>query len=305
MLFFFQFFLLQQDFRKQGEELRRMHEELSAHRKTIAEKDSIIAERDTTISQLRDANEKLRQQLIHASQPSTPKRKVTLQGSARALIYEKVGKGKGYNFSEPFTSPSNSKVTEQVQDELVKLNDGVQLYSPGDVQGVCKAYYTNKKDNERRKANGSYDKLIERNRIKNRKRRKWEERKEVLKNRKADLNSDQWEKAEFMVKTIGLDAMSSEEDPCCSSDEEKDRRKLNSRTLNGKRRYVKHRPWISQEAQSYMHALDEGYLQNYASERQKKMRWTLIRDASCPISDTPVPDKVLQNEAAKWMLNSM
>ncbi len=98
--------------------------------------------------------------------------------------------------------------------------------------------------------------------------------------------------------------MSSEEDPSCSSDEETDRRKLHSRTSDGKRRYVKHRPWISQEAQSYMQALDEGYLKHRASERQKTMKWTLIRDASCPISDAPVPDKILSNSAASWMLNT-
>ncbi len=239
-----------------------------------------------------------------ASNPSTPRRNVTLQGNARALITEKHASGKGYNYSEPFSSPSNSKVTDEIDEEMVKLNEGKRIYSTDDVQSVCKSYYTNRKDNERRKLTDAYDKLIDRNRIKNRKRRKWETRKLIVKNRQADLNPDQWKKAEFMVNDVGMDAMSSEEDPICSSDEEGDMRKLNSRTADGKVRYVKHRPWISQEAQSYMQALDEGFLKHRASKRQKTMKWTLIRDASCPISDTPVPEKVLGSEAASWMLNT-
>ncbi len=195
-------------------------------------------------------------------------------------------------------------MTSKVQEDKVCANDGVERFPGGDVQDACKNYFNNKKRDEKRKSNGTFEKHRALNRSTNRKRRKLKVRRQVLATKQANLNpAEQWEKAAFALVTVGLDAMSSEEDPNCSSDEEVDMRKLQSRTSNGKHRRVKHRPWINPEVSEIMQALDDGYTKHIATGRQKTLKWKLIRDASCSISDAPVPDKILHNDSAKWMLN--
>ncbi len=127
---------------------------------------------------------------------------------------------------------------------------------------------------------------------------KWQQRKKVVIARQADLTESQWEKAEFMINTIGLPAISSEEDPSCSSDEECDRRRLGSRLPTRRIRKVKEHLWRSQEAKDIMLALDDGHDNSCTNVRSKKMKWTLIRDETCSVSTRRKPDNI-----PEWMEN--
>ena len=110
-----------------------------------------------------------------------------------------------------------------------------------------------------------------------------------MERRQADLSEDQWIKAETIVN-LGLDAVSSEEDPSCSSEEEEDRRRLSSRILERRQRKVRLRPFVSQETLDITAELDNAFIAHIATERQKKMKWTLVRDNTCPISVKDKPN---------------
>ena len=111
------------------------------------------------------------------------------------------------------------------------------------------------------------------------------------------MSEEDRQMAHDMLYNIGMAAISSEEDPSSDEDMNPDRRRIKHFPDKKVRKTIQ-LPWESLRTSGMKHYLDEFQEESLASEKSKNLKWKVIKDSSCPISDRPCP-----KNAPKWMIN--
>ncbi len=289
-----------QESRMKTESLEKCRNEILQKDATIAEqaqaisqKDSTIAEQAQTISSLKDHIANLEARLAASSTPTSSRKKkcaprnLQLRSDCRTLIAKQASEGNYYDYSVSFNSPVNSEITRKVCKAYKDLNNLDESTLPrAEIEQSCQTYFRNAKQDNSRKARGVFDDHRKHVRDKRRKDTKLEERRTALKSVEnfSPEELELYELGKFLVETISLDGISSEEDLSDSEDGTPVRR-------------VRKLYWESPKMGHVKRKLDNIYLNEYATPAKKRKMGIRIKDSTCPLSKHPPP----QN-APEWML---
>ncbi len=261
------------------------------------------AKKDQLISQLTQQNHKLEEQIREIkgkNQTTTPQKTKTdpsLQTNVKVVISIKSAVGYAYDHTLSFEHPMNQGITDYVIEELKKNTGGGQCkYSDQDITRACAMYFANQKRDSQRKVNGTFNRHRSTCKSNNRKRKKHEERTQTLKDSRVSLTKEERQLGQQVVD-LGIDGMSSDEDPCEDENDPSDLRKKR-RGPDQKMWKVKEYPWRSTKMTTIIDKLDKEFIENVASPAMKRARWTVIRDSTCTVSDKKPPQNV-----QAWMLN--
>ncbi len=187
----------------------------------IIQKDAVIAEQNQTIMDLRHQIANLEARLAVSSTPKSSRRQqsrprnLELQNDCRALIATQATSGYKYDYNLPFDNEINREITRKVCDEYQKncVKENVSPFSLAEMEQCCRSYFRNAKQDESREDRGVKEEHRTNVRNRKRKRTKLEERRAAL---KADRSYtpeelELLELGKFLVETIQLDGVSSEE----------------------------------------------------------------------------------------------
>ena len=291
------------------QESREKSESIEKSRREILEKDAIIREQRETIENLQQQVATFETRLAAAVTPKSSRRKqvtprnLELQSDCRTLIAKKASEGKRYDYSLSFNSPVNVAVTESVCKSYKDLNTENCNISGNEMIPYCHTYFKNAKQYESRKERGVNDENLRRARSRSRKQTKLDERLEAVKLAK-DFTPEELELLELgkvLVETIGMDGVSSEEDPCDSENDETpttDRGKRKRPQGSDKVRRVFPFYWESPKLRRVKETMDGLYDEQCVKEAHRSKRWIRVRDSSCKVSRRPPP-----KNAPDWMLN--
>ncbi len=260
---------------------------------TIYQKDATIAEQAQTISRLQDHIANLEARLAASSTPTSSRknkctpRNLQMRSDCRTLIAKQASEGNYYDYNVNFNSPVNSEITKKVCNAYKDLNNLDDSSLPrAEIEQSCHTYFRNAKQDHSRKARGVFDDHRKHVRDKRRKGTKLEERRTALKSVEnfSPEELELYELGKFLVETIGLDAVSSEDDLSDSEDGTPVRR-------------VRKFCWESPKMGHVKRKLDNIYLNEYATPAKKRKMGIRIKNSTCPLSKNPPP-----KNAPGWML---
>ena len=283
VMFFFQCMILHQ-------ELTSVKQELQTYKQQCLTKDQ-------TISNLSQEVQDLKAKLLECNSASQSKDnfKLTLQSNVKIVVEDQKSSGNGYNFSLPFDHPENRTITAKVQQDFKDADGDNLMYSRPEITGACHTYFNNKKRDENRKDKGKHRGQSRRGK---QKRIKLQERKDALASIGQNMSDERKAMAHELLynPTMGMKAVSSEEDAGASSDEDVPDRRRIRRIRSKKVRNTILLPWESIHTSRIKTELDQYHRDNLISEHSRKRKWTVIKDSTCPVSYRQRP-----KDAPDWL----
>ncbi len=292
------------------EENRAKTELLEKYQHEIQKKDAKINEQAQTITNLQHQVANLEARLSATSTPRSSRtkqrapRNLELQSDIRVLIAKEASLGNRYDHSIPFDHSSNSEITKKVFDEYCKNKKTERKFSQEDIEQYCKTYYRSVKQDESRKERGLKEEHRRRARSRKRKLTKFEERQTALKvpDKFTPEELELLELGKFLVDTIGVTYMSSEDSDLDSDDDgtntPTDRRKRKAPQSSDRTFRVSKLYWESPQLCNVKRKMDDVYNKECLKPAQRKKRSTRVKDSSCPVSTHPPP-----KDTPHWMLN--
>ncbi len=268
------------------EELRSCKEQLEIKSQTISTQQATI---DCLSNQIQDLK-KMAQAAKNIENDLNPKDSLTLQNNVKVLVDDQVSEGHSYDYTQPFDHPANREMTARIRKDFIDADGQKCKFSGDQISRACKKYFNNRKRSEKRKVNGTNDKHLYQSRSYRRKNTKLNKRKEAFNHPQVKLTHQQRQMAHEMLYTVGLSAVSSDEDGYPSSDEEvtSDRRRKGCQPPAKVRKTFK-LPWESLETTGMKSYLDNYHEESIASVKSKSQKWTIIKNDSCPVSNRPRP----------------
>ena len=274
------------------DEVSTLKQELHILRLQCKEKDEIIKELKQEIQAVKskDSNGP-------GSSNQQDKNSLTLQNNVKVCVSDQSAHGFEYDFSLAFSHPDNRIMTARIRKDFIDTDGDGCPFSGAEIENACHAYFTNKKRDEKRKSSGLYTKHKHRSRSNKRKRTKLHKRREALSHARTNMSEEDGQMAHCMLYTVGMAAISSEEDPSSDEDITPDRRRIKLLPEKKVRKTIK-LPWESLKTSDMKLYLDEFQQEHLASEKSKNLKWKVIKDSSCPVSERPCPEN-----APDWMIN--
>ncbi len=292
------------------QQLRTKTESLEKCQQELHKKDTVIKEQSETITKLQNQVANLEVRLSAASTPRSSRQKqciprnLELQSDIRVSISTQASEGNKYDHSLPFDHSLNREVTRKVCEGYRKLKRDGCRSSEEEMEQYCKTYFRSVKQDKSRKERGLDDAHRRQARSNKRKRTKFEERQAALKvtGSYTPEELELLELGKFLVDTIGIAGMSSEEDNIDSDDDgintPTDRRKRKAPQSSEKIRRVRKFYWESPQLSTVKRKMDTIYYEECLKPAQRRRRDVRVKDSSCKTSSRPPP-----KDAADWMLN--
>ncbi len=261
-----------------------------------------IAKKDQTIFQLTQENHRLKDENAKLSsandmvQTKRKKRNLTLQSNVKKIVANQAGLGNVYFYDLSFEHPLNKTVTDKIYTDMLGEGGGEIGYTENEVRAGCALYFKSQKKDEQKKTKGTFQRHRAQCRSNQRKSRKLDERKIAMNNPQITLSSEEKLFGQDIL-ALGIEGVSSEEDPCSDEENQSDRRKRKRSDSVSRVRRVKSFYWQSPCFVDIKEKVDSFFLNSIATTAQKRVRWTRVRDITCPISDRKPPANV-----QPWML---
>ncbi len=261
-----------------------------------------IAKWDQSILQLTEENRKLKDENLKLSESSLElqvqrkKRNLTLQNNVKVIASKQSDRGNVYFYDLSFEHPLNKTVTDRIYTEMVGDVGGKIDHTEDEVRAGCALYFKSQRKDEQKKIKGTFKKHRAQCRSHQRKLKKLDERKKAINDPRITLTSEE-KQFGLDILSLGLEGVSSEEDPSSDEEDPIDRRKRKRSDSASRVRKVKEFYWQSSEFINIKDKVDDFFVNSIATSAQKRVRWIRIRDVTCLESDRKPPAKV-----QPWML---